>query len=167
MEVQPRLDTQRRERPTRSQPPSFVSGPALRTCFLAAMILPPLAKGQFCLSFDNTWAGFVTTIRDSGRFALLCPFEISGNGCPLPSGQKEEEGFVVPEGADISIVCDPSQYGFDLESACVINCSGRHFTVRPHSKLTLDRMALMGSTDSSIKVQSQGEVSLVNSIFEK
>lgn len=164
MEVKQRLDTQHRGRRTRPQPPSLLSGPSL-LAWLLAMVLPPMAKGQFCVSFDNTWAGLVTTIRDSGRFALLCPFEISGNGCPLPG--QEEEGLVVPEGADISIVCDPSQYGFDLESACVINCSGRHFTVRPNSKLTLDRMTMMGSMDSSIKVQSQGEVSVINSIFEK
>ena len=87
---------------------------------------------------------------------MFCPFEISGNGCPFPG--QEEEGFVVPEGADISIICDPFQYGFDLESACIINCTGRHFTVQPNSRLTLDRMTMMGSTHSSVKVQSQGEV---------
>ena len=171
------------------------------TSLRATIILPLLVallqvhqvSAQFCLTFNNTWDGLVQTLEDSGGWALLCPFEISGDRCPktTQSGPKSSpgrggaafqspsssslsqtqktynEGYVVENSQNLYIICDPFMYGFDLESNCVINCPGRHFTVRPQAKLTLDRMTLTGATDSSIKVQSHGYVSIINTMFQK
>ena len=110
--------------------------------------------------------GYIQTIRDARGFALLCPFHITGpDDCATHHGN--EEGYVVEADEDVIVVCDPFRYGFDLESSCHIDCPGRHFTVRSGGKLTLDRMILSGSTDSSIKVQSTGHIVAINTIFEK
>jgi hypothetical protein len=138
------------------------SGPLLFTILLFSVL--SRASAQFCKKLANeTWAGLVQAIDESVGLAILCPYEISGDGC---QAEENLEGYVVEENKDLIIDCDAFLYQFDLETACVINCPGRHFTVRPNSRLTINRMSLSGSTQSSIEVQSNGNLRVINSIFE-
>ena len=79
-----------------------------------------------------------------------------------------EEGYVVENDENLFLICDPFMYRFDSQSSdCIIDCPGRHFTIRPHAKLTLDRMTLKGATDTSIKIQSHGYLNTINTKFQK
>lgn len=133
-----------------------------------AMHLPGAAFAQFCTSLNNnTWAGFVEGVRETSQngLAILCPFEISGDGCP--SEDEYPLGLVVDDLEEVFISCDRFQYGFNTNSDCKIDCRGRHFTVSELSKLTLERMILSGATDSSIKVEEGGSLTIKNSILKE
>lgn len=124
--------------------------------------------GEFCTSLKNsTWAGFVQAVVDSSAFgfAVLCPFEISGDRCP--SREEYPEGFTTAEQSDVFISCDPFLYGYNIDTECIIDCPGRHFTVAPESSLTLERMILAGASKSSIKVDEIGKLTVINSIFKE
>ena len=137
--------------------------------------LPLLVQGQFffCTPLANeTWAGLVEAINNSYRLAVLCPFQISGDGCP--SVEEYPEGLVFGRGEnDIMIVeCDPDLNDrYDDENyntKCIINCPGRHFTVAPSSSgLILTNMVLSGATNSSIFVEPNGSLEVVNTVFSK
>ena len=131
--------------------------------------LPGVAFAQFCTSLNNeTWAGFVQGVQDStfaNGLAILCPFEIRGDGCP--SEEQFPLGLVVDDLAEVFISCDRFQYGLNTNSECTIDCPGRHFTVSELSKLTLERLVLSGATDSSIKVEEGGSLTLKNSILKE
>jgi len=130
--------------------------------------LPGISFAQFCTSLNNnTWAGFVQGIRDSSQngLAVLCPFKIAGDGCP--SQGEYPLGIVVDDLQESFISCDRFQYGFHTDTECIIDCPGRHFTVAELSKLTLERLVLMGATDSSIKVEEGGSLTIKNSILKE
>lgn len=130
--------------------------------------LPGVAFAQFCTSLNNdTWAGFVQGVQDSSQngLAILCPFEIRGDGCPSP--EDYPLGLVVDDSAGVLISCDRFQYGFNPNTECTIDCPGRHFTVAELSKLTLERLILSGATDSSIKVEEGGSLTVKNSILKE
>jgi hypothetical protein len=127
-----------------------------------------VVSGEFCIPLNNnTWAGFAQAVVESSAYGLtvLCPFEISGDRCP--SQDLYPDGFVVDGQSDIFISCDPFLYGYNINTECVIDCPGRHFTVLQSSSLTLERMILSGATDSSIKVEEDGLVTVINSIFKE
>jgi hypothetical protein len=133
-----------------------------------ALHLLGFTLGQFCTRLNNnTWAGFVQGLTDSSQngLAVFCPFEISGNGCP--SQEKYPDGLVVDSLAEIFVSCDPFLYGFNMDTECIIDCPGRHFTVSELSSLTLERMILSGATDSSIKVEEGGSITVINSILKE
>lgn len=128
--------------------------------------LPGVAFAQFCTALNNnTWAGFIQAIQDSPQLAILCPFEIRGDGCP--SQDEYPLGLVVDDLEEVFISCDRFQYGFNINSECKIDCPGRHFTVSELSKLTLERLILSGATDSSIKVEEGGSLTIKNSILKE
>jgi hypothetical protein len=54
-----------------------------------------------------------------------------------------------------------------MDTECIIDCPGRHFTVSQLSSLTLERMILSGATDSSIKVEEGGSITVINSILKE
>jgi hypothetical protein len=133
---------------------------------LAVAQLPTIVKAQFCKPLKNsTWAGFVQAVVDSYGFAVLCPFEISGDRCH--SEQEYPYGYLVTEQSDLIIVCDPFLYGYNSDSECIINCPGRHFTVDQGSSLTLDSMILSGATDSSIRVEANGKLAVIDSMLQE
>lgn len=128
-------------------------------------------SAQFCTNLKNdTWAGFVDAVSgdlDQTGFAVLCPFEISGDGC---QGIEEyPEGLRIKESeSQVLISCDSFLFGYHQQSTeCVIDCSGRHFTVPESSSLTLERIILSGATESSIKIEEGGSVTIINSIFKE
>lgn len=140
-----------------------------RSTYLLLLTLAQLSafcRSLFCTPLNNnTFAGFVQTVTDSDGFALLCPFEISGDRC---SGQEYPNGFPVTGQSDLIIVCDPFLHsGYNPDSECRINCPGRHFTVDQDSSLTLDSIVLQGATNSSIQVEQAGKLSVINSIFNE
>lgn len=114
-------------------------------------------------------------IEDSYRLAVICPFRISGDGCP--SLQEYPEGLVVGQqqggGSEVTIIeCDPDfsdRYGeANAKTECIIDCPGRHFTVGQSSTgLILTNMILSGATNSSVYVQEGGRLEVVNGIFER
>jgi hypothetical protein len=144
-------------------------------CFVVVAALPVLARGQFffCTPLANeTWAGLVQAINESYRLAVLCPFHISGDGCP--SAEEYPDGLVFGRGEnDIMIVeCDPDlndRYNDDnYNTKCIIDCPGRHFTVAPSSTgLILTNMELSGATNTSILVEPNGSLEVVNTVFYK
>ncbi len=152
---------------------SSIVAPMLR--YLVFASLPFLVRGQFyfCTPLSNeTWAGLVEAISESYRLAVLCPFKISGDGCP--SIDEYPEGLVLGHGSDdvMIIECDPDfnvpfQEG-KTKSRCIIDCPGRHFSVGPSSRgLILTNMILSGATNSSIYVEENGRLDVVNVLFEK
>eukprot|EP00980_Cylindrotheca_fusiformis_P006602 scaffold1390_cov138-Cylindrotheca_fusiformis.AAC.5 len=131
-------------------------------CYLAGF-----AYGQFCTSLkSNTWAGFVQAVTDSSQngLATLCPFEISGDGCP--SQEEYPNGLIINDETEIYVSCDPFLYGFNTDTECIIDCPGRHITVSELSSLTLERFVLSGATNSSIMVEEGGSVTVINTIFK-
>lgn len=137
--------------------------------------LPVLAAGQGyngCTQLANeTWAGLVQAINDSFIIASLCPFRISGDGCPT----KDEypDGIVFGRGNnDVIIVeCDAitDRFGADnYYTQCIIDCPGRHFTVASAPPgLILTNMYLSGATRSSISVEAGSGLEVVNTVFYK
>lgn len=139
-----------------------------------------VVQGQFyfCTHLANeTWSGFVQAIADSYRLAVLCPFRITGEACP---GVGEyPEGLVVGRGPhDIMIIeCEADlrhtyekevDVNITLNTQCIIDCPGRHFTVGASSAgLILTNMVLSGATNSSIHVESNGKLEVVNGVFER
>lgn len=150
------------------------------SCFVALATFT-FVQGQyfFCSSLANeTWAGFVQALEDSYRLAVICPFRISGDGCP--SIEEYPEGLVVGRGANgIEIIeCEQDlseRYEDESTSTstqpstqCIIDCPGRHFTVRESATgLILTNMVLSGATNSSIHVEANGRLEVVNGIFER
>lgn len=119
----------------------------------------------FCTALqNNTWAAFVEAVSESldYGFAFLCPFEITGKDCP--SYEDYPDGLAVSQSSDHFLICDPFLYGYDVDSECIIDCPGRHFTVDGSSQLTVERFTLSGATNSSIKVEEGGSLKLFNSI---
>ena len=109
----------------------------------------------------------VSTDLEQTGFAVLCPFEISGDAC---EGVEEyPEGLRIKDSeSQVLISCDSFMFGYHQESTeCVIDCPGRHFTIPESSSLTLERMIFSGATDSSIKVEAGGSVTIINSIFKE
>ena len=121
---------------------------------------------------ENTWDELTRAMRPSPEFLLLCPFEISGEGCPTTAGL----GYVVPEDSSLTLVCEQDVFGSRSAAAaatttvpaCVIDCPGNHFTIAKNAQLTLDGITLRGSQmSSSIYMQSNGELQAFDSTFEK
>ena len=130
------------------------------------------AQFNFCTPLtNNTWAAMVQAIMDSNRIAVLCPFRISGAGCPLsneyPEGLvvgREDPGVMIIE-CDIHSSWNP--YDETATANCVLDCSGRHFTVGSSGGLTLTNMILSGASNSSIVVEQNGTLDVANTLFEK
>lgn len=163
-----------RRRGTSSLETIFLTSRNVLQCLILAMY-PLLVHGQFffCTHLVNeTWAGLVQAINDSYKLAVLCPFQISGDGCP--SIDQYPQGLILGRGADdvMIIECDPDLNNpigrGKIKSRCIIDCPGRHFTVgsSPHG-LILTNMILSGATNSSIYVEPNGRLDVVNSVFEK
>jgi hypothetical protein len=138
---------------------------------LVVACLPSFVQAQWCTQLaDDTWSSFVEAVSDSSRLAVLCPFVISGDGCP--SVEDYPQGYVLNGESDqIIIVCDPFLYSGgsynSYSTECIIDCPGRHFTVGPSARLTLDSLVLAGATDSSVQVVANGRLEVVNSIFKE
>eukprot|EP00934_Nitzschia_sp_Nitz4_P003960 Nitzschia sp. Nitz4//scaffold125_size66327//49400//51280//NITZ4_006137-RA/size66327-augustus-gene-0.3-mRNA-1//1//CDS//3329534631//3950//frame0 len=134
---------------------------------LLTVCLPSPTQGQWlCNPLANeTWDGLVQAISDSYRLAVLCPFNISGTSCPTPG--QYPEGIVV-EGEDKIIECDPDGRSEETENTkCIIDCPGRHFTVRgASSSLILTTVVLSGATNTSVLVEDGGRMEVVDSEFK-
>lgn len=131
------------------------------------------SERSFCTPLANdTWAAMVQAVMDSYRLAVLCPFRISGDGCP--SNDEYPEGLVLGrEDSGVMIIeCDTHSLNpyeaDDRTKSCTIDCPGRHFTVRSSAEgLTLSNMILSGATNSSIVVEQNGTLDVANTRFEK
>lgn len=124
------------------------------------LVVMSSATAQLCETVvGNSWRGLGDALDRSYGFAILCPFHISGNGCP-----QDEKGYKVKE-AELYVMCDPISQSLDGESVCLIDCPGTHFTVMPGTSLTLDGMTLKGSKSSAIQVKPQGYLTSYNSVF--
>ena len=146
---------------------------AITTVTLIMVASFPLRVGanfNFCTPLaNNTWAAMVQAIMDSYKIAVLCPFRISGDGCPFID--EYPEGLVVgrDDHSGMIIECDiRSLNPHDENTNCILDCPGRHFTVGSSSKgLTLSNMILSGATNSSIVVEHNGTLDVANTLFEK
>ena len=113
---------------------------------------------QLCDQLPNdTWSDFVFSIETSFGFPILCPFHISGSGCPTNT-----DGYMV-ENSDLYILCEkgPQQQG------CTIDCPGSHFQVLSGASLTLDGIILRGATESSIQLLNGGTLITFHTQFQK
>jgi hypothetical protein len=140
----------------------------LLLCTLVS-ILPSVVQCQLCRRLDNTWRGFVQTVRaieESSGYAVVCPFEISGDDCP--SSIDFPSGYHISEGSSLILICDPDLFGYNNDNnECIINCPGVHFSLGETASLTLDGVTLAGATDSSIQVEAQATLRIINSIFRE
>jgi len=143
--------------------------------FLAGA-LPVLANGQNyydgCTPLANeTWAGLADAINHSYIIASLCPFRISGEGCPTTD--KYPDGIVLGRGNnEVTIVeCYDITNRFGAVSTntqCIVDCPGRHFTVASSSRgLILSNLVLRGATNTSIFVEPGANLQVGNMIFYK
>lgn len=107
----------------------------------------------------NSWKGLADALDRSYGFAILCPFRISGEGCP-----KDNKSYDV-KGTDLYAMCDSISQSSGELAACIIDCPGTHFTIFPGTSLTLDGMTLEGSKSSAVQVKPQGYLTIYNSIF--
>lgn len=119
----------------------------------------PTVFCQLCETVDS-WKSLTDVLDRSYGFAILCPFKISGKACPT-----ENKSYNVKE-AEMYAMCDSVSMS-SVESECVIDCPGTHFTVFPGTSLTLDGMTLMGSQNSAVRVKSQGYLTSYNSVFAR
>lgn len=143
--------------------------------FVLIAMAPLFVQGQGfsgCTPLANeTWAGLVQAISDSYIIAVLCPFQLSGDGCPSP--EEYPDGIVFgPGNNEIMIVeCDDITDRFgadDTYTQCVIDCPGRHFTVASSPPgLILTNLVLSGATSSSVLVEAGSGLEVVNTIFYK
>lgn len=116
--------------------------------------------GQLCETVvGSSWKGLSEALDRSFGFAILCPFRISGDGCP-----KDNQSYRVQE-AELYVMCDSVSQTVDNESSCVIDCKTTHFIVDKGTSLTLDGITLMGSTSSAVQVKSQGYLTTYTSVF--
>jgi hypothetical protein len=133
---------------------------------LVASTLLSTTNAQFCRSVSPiplqpaTWAQFETAVQESYGLAILCPFEISGDRCG-GDNDADREGLVVE--SNLYLFCDTKLQGL----GCTINCPGRHVTARPTGQLTLHGFLFSGATESSIQVESNGYVRVINSAFQE
>ena len=108
-------------------------------------------------------------IASSSGFADVCPFKISGpDACPSPysTSTNNQEGYVVTSDTDLYLSCDPYQLSSDLK--CIIDCYSlpRHFTVKSGGSLTIENFILRHATETSIRVEQGGRLSVFGSTFE-
>ena len=136
---------------------------------------PSILQASYLCDFlvDNSWQSLQDQIDSSynAGFVMLCPFTISGDGCP-PIG---EVGHTVPSSTNLYIMCD-SYYsgaaldwnmGADGHTGCIIDCPGVHFSIAEHASLTLDSMTIRGSSSSAMSVRSNASLTVFNSQFEE
>ena len=147
------------------------SSSALLLLPLVMAHIPSLVQAQYCTRLANqTFPALVEALKDSYRLALLCPFKITGNGCPSEDEYPNGYFHSATKGkkkSDLIVVCDRNEYGYQTGAQCVIDCPGRHFTVDEKATLTLDSFVLMGATNSSLSVQPKGKLEVINSVFSE
>jgi hypothetical protein len=113
-------------------------------------------RSQFCERlYDDTWDALVEIIEYSSGRATLCGFTISGDGC--------HQGSPLNVYLDVFLACE----NFLVETECIIDCPGRHFNVHPGASLTLDRLTLSNSEDTSVSVLEDAEFLGINMKFER
>lgn len=117
-------------------------------------------RSQFCDVHVTTWDSLIHAINENSGIVFLCPFNINGDKCPT-----DTKGYEVQENSRIQLLCEPS-YIRDSESACVIDCPGTHFEILPNGSLVLDGITHRGATTSAIRIQSEGSLTLINSVLE-
>jgi hypothetical protein len=102
-------------------------------------------------------------------FLMLCPFEITGEGCP----SDDAPGYITPSWYDLYIMCELLYVaeGPDgrkgRQRGCIIDCPGTHFEVEENSSLTIDSFTITGSMQSAIKVLERGSLNILNSYLEE
>lgn len=119
---------------------------------------------------QDTWTGLSEAMESSfDGFVMLCPFEITGEGCP-PEGVT---GFNVQSWSNLYIMCE-AFYVISVpreddhsHTGCIIDCPGTHFAVQENSSLTLDSLTIRGSKHSAIKVDTKGSLNVFNSFFDE
>ena len=130
---------------------------ALSLLLFVALFLT-VANAQLCEQLpDDTWESLIETLELSFGFAILCPFEIKGSGCP-----SDPAGYAVVD--SIYMLCEGATSN---QHACVIDCPGTHFTVGSGSSLTLDGFSIQGATTSAIQVHRSGVFSTFYSHFQQ
>lgn len=126
------------------------------TLLLGSLLIT--TRAQLCeVLHEESWQGLEEIIELSFDFAILCPFHISGDGCPSKSYK-----VTVP---NLYLLCEPLLVGNQIKG-CVIDCPGLQFDVQNKGALTLDGMTLKGATRSAVRVKSRGTLTTINSIFE-
>jgi len=118
------------------------------------------AKSQICDTEITTWQTLINAIEEPYNHGIifLCPFVISDNACPA-----DEIGYQIKENDHIQLLCEPSDMG---HSQCTIDCPGIHFEILSYGGLVLDGITLRGSRKSAIRIQSNGSLMTINSVFE-
>lgn len=135
--------------------------------FTVVTTIIPQSDGQFfdigCIPIEETWAGLEAAIRDEANRIPLCSFTIDGDGCP----DEDSLGIVVNTSDFLNVECEADSLGDNLDTQCVIDCPGRHFTIYGGGELVLRDITLVGATNSSIFVDEGGELQAIASIFRK
>lgn len=118
-----------------------------------------MTNGQLCEQLvEDTWENLVQTIELSFGFAIVCPFEIRGDGCPSsPIGYD-----VVMPGT--YLLCEGATTN---DHACVIDCPGTHFAINQGASLSLDGFTLRGATTSAVQVRRGGMFSSFHSYYQR
>ena len=125
---------------------------------------------------EHNWDSFLQTVEASPELVILCPFEITGKGCP-----SSPMGYEVPANSSLTILCDHTSFlggnpavphlvskeGEAPSTGCVLDCPGTHFTVRANAKLTIDGLIVRGSTKPAIAIEPYGELQAFETKFEK
>lgn len=119
-----------------------------------------LCESQLCETVVNgSWNSLVDIIEWSFGFAILCPFEISGDGCPTESH--------LVQNADLYMLCEPSPIAEPGVTGCIVDCPLTHFRVAAGGTMTLDGFTLKGSQSSAVEVLPFGSLSVYHTTFEK
>ena len=141
----------------------------LALLFTIAATTVPQVKGQFfeiaCIPIQPTWTALEAAIRGDQSGIPLCSFTIEGDGCP--SEDEYPLGIVVESTDFFNLVCAPDSNGFNFDTECVINCPGRHFTIRDGGRLGLRDVTLAGATNSSVVVEEGGNLQAIGSVFRE
>ena len=145
-----------------------VSVIALWTAFLF-LLMPISFVHAYCDKLQSdTWEELVRVLDNSTfDFALLCPFEIQGNGCPSTSStSKSNPTYVVKNRAQQLIVGCANYLSGEEVIDCSIDCPHTHFVVPAGQSLKLQSMKLRGSSSSAIVVESGGSLVLSDCLLE-
>ena len=117
------------------------------------------SQSGVCDTTPRSWDDLLAAIEMYGGILFLCPFTISGDGCP-----SDTNGY--PVTSEVYLLCEQS-YDGNVQRGCVIDCPGTHFDVLPSGLLFLDGVTMRGSTATSVRVRDRGSLTVYNSVFER
>ena len=120
---------------------------------------------------QENWESLVDVIQASfGGFVMLCPFEISGEGCPP---EQDFPGYVVDKQENFYLMCEALYSSgspnalHPSETGCIIDCPGTSFELRENASLTIDSFTIRGSQQTAIRIGGFASLNLFNSFMER